>query len=136
MPVVLDCSVVLAWFIESEVRPETDALLDRVTVRGALVPPLWHVEVGNALWQAERRKRITYQAIVSSLGQLAAMPITTDEGMMVQAWGETLRLARAENLTLYDAVYLELAIRKRAALATRDEALRHAAQRQGVEVAL
>ena len=42
------------------------------------------------------------------------------------AWTMTLRLADRFDLTLYDAAYLELALRRSAPLATLDEALRSA----------
>ena len=40
----------------------------------------------------------------------------------------TMRLARAHALTIYDAAYLDLALRLKAPLATRDAALRRAAR--------
>jgi predicted nucleic acid-binding protein len=45
-----------------------------------------------------------------------------------------LPLARRHQLSAYDAVYLELALRAQAPLATFDEALGRAALREGVEV--
>jgi antitoxin component of MazEF toxin-antitoxin module len=47
---------------------------------------------------------------------------------------EGRRGSKAHNLTLYDAAYLELAIRRRQALASRDAALVGAAKIVGVEV--
>ena len=46
-----------------------------------------------------------------------------------------LTLADTEALTFYDAVYLELAIRRGLVLATSDRALRQAAARRGVALA-
>jgi predicted nucleic acid-binding protein len=51
-----------------------------------------------------------------------------------RAWTDTLLLARAERLTLYDAAYLELAIRRDVELATLDRELRRAARKMGVAV--
>ena len=50
------------------------------------------------------------------------------------AWHEIMFLARAEKLTLYDATYLELAVRKGLPLATKDEDLIAAGRRSGVKV--
>ena len=47
---------------------------------------------------------------------------------------ETLVLARQEGLTVYDASYLELALRLAAELASRDQELLAAARRRGVAV--
>lgn len=48
--------------------------------------------------------------------------------------GQTLTIAMAHNLTIYDAAYLELAIRRSLPLATLDRKLARAARAEGVEV--
>jgi predicted nucleic acid-binding protein len=48
--------------------------------------------------------------------------------------GALLRLARDTRLSIYDASYLELAQRRRLPLATRDRAMKLAAQRAGVSL--
>ena len=45
-----------------------------------------------------------------------------------------MTLARRHRLTVYDAAYLELAVRERLDLATLDENLAEAARREGVAV--
>jgi predicted nucleic acid-binding protein len=45
-----------------------------------------------------------------------------------------LALARAHRLTAHDALYLELALRRSAALATLDARLREAARAEGVQL--
>ena len=62
------------------------------------------------------------------------MPIDIDLETTERVWGVTLRLARDEGLTVYDATYLELALRLGAELATRDKALSAAASRHGLTV--
>ena len=56
---VPDCSVAAAWLFADEAGPETDKLLAGLKDGGALVPNLWHLEVGNMLLQAEKRGRIS-----------------------------------------------------------------------------
>ena len=51
-------------------------------------------------------------------------------------WSATAQLAKAHNLTAYDATYLELALRLAMPLATSDAALIRAAEREGVSVFL
>ena len=46
---VLDCSIACAWLFDDEARPENDNLLTHLKDGGALVPNLWHLEVGNVL---------------------------------------------------------------------------------------
>ena len=129
---VLDCSIAVAWLFEDEATPETDALLDRLKEDSALVPSLWHLELGNVLAQAERRKRISAARTAAHLERLGRLPIVTDTETERRAFRETLTLARAHGLTTYDAAYLELAMRRGVELATRDKALMRAAR--GVEV--
>lgn len=134
MSLVIDCSVAVAWCIEDEASPETDALLERVRDEGGIVPSLWHLELGNVLLQAERRGRMKTGDVTSRLELLRTLPIATDDETPARAWRDVLALARAQKLTTYDAAYLELSLRKGVVLATRDKALILAAQHVGVTV--
>ncbi|MCP5365596.1 MAG: type II toxin-antitoxin system VapC family toxin [Hyphomicrobiales bacterium] len=129
---VLDCSVAVAWCFEDEAAPETDAILERVRDEGALVPALWHLELGNVLIGAERRQRLSAVETVTMLELIGALPIATDDEHPDTILPQVLTLARAEGLTAYDAAYLELAMRKGLPLATKDRALSAAARRCGV----
>jgi predicted nucleic acid-binding protein len=131
---VVDSSIVLTWCFEDEASPETDALFERVRDEGATVPGLWHLELGNVLLQAERRGRISSFDIARRLSLIADLPIAIDPETNGRAWREILSLARTEALTVYDAAYLELAIRRGLALMTRDAELATAAKRNGVVV--
>jgi predicted nucleic acid-binding protein len=131
---VIDCSAAVAWCFEDEASDEIDALLPRIGDEGAVVPALWHLEVANVLIQATKRGRITADDADTRLRLIATLPITTDAETSTRAWHDTLALARVEGLTAYDAAYLELAIRRRLPLATRDKALAEAARRRGVQV--
>ena len=125
---VLDCSIAVAWLFDDEATPETDALLDRLKDDSALVPGLWHLEIGNVLARAERHKRVSGAQVAAHLDLLDRLPIVTDTETERRAFGEILMLARSERLTTYDAAYLELAMRRGIALTTRDNALIQAAR--------
>jgi len=131
---VVDSSIALTWCFEDEASPETDRLFERVRDDGAVVPGLWHLEVANVLLQAERRGRIGRTDVARRLMLISDLPIATDQETTPRAWRETLSLARAENLTAYDAAYLELAERRGLPLMTRDNELGAAAKRLGVTV--
>ena len=111
-----------------------DAIFEHVRDQGAFVPGLWHLEVGNVLLQAEKRGRITTGDVTARLALIAELPIVIDHETTTRAWREILALARAEALTIYDTTYLELAVRRRLPLATKDGALLGAAKRFGVAV--
>lgn len=129
---VLDASVVAAWCFRDESTPATAALLESMDRRTAWVPCLWQFEVTNLLTQAERRRRVTEHACAAFIDILNALPIDTDLDGPARALGPIRNLARAHNLTLYDATYLDLAMRRMLPLATRDRDLQRAATAAGV----
>lgn len=134
---VLDCSATLPWIFGSEATPETDALLDTLTVGSkAWVPALWHLELGNVLLGAQRKGRIDKAGIEKFLSALAVYDITVDPETMAMAWSKTLALAEGYKLSVYDAAYLEIALRRGLPLATLDGSLRIAAQKAGVHLLL
>jgi len=131
---VLDCSVAISWFLEESVeRDEMKRLKEQLRYLGAVVPALWHLEFGNALAVAERRRRIAAEQIVPIVQIVKGWPITTETDYD-RALGDVLKLARAESLTTYDAAYLEMAMRRDIPLATLDVKLAKAATRNGVIV--
>src|SRR5580658_8223938 len=134
MSVVLDSSVTLVWIYEEETTPAVRAVFDRLIRSGAWVPSLWRLEVANSLHMAVRRKRITNAFRDESLADLDLLPVSTDSETSQHAWGATLELATSGGLTLYDASYLELAIRRNLPLATLDIELQSAARKAGVKL--
>lgn len=133
-PIVLDCSVALTWVFAEEARPETDALLLRVEAQGAVVPPIWPLEVANVLVSAERRQRIAPGGAALRLRHLWALDVRVDEALPPSDVAEIIHLALDQRLTAYDAAYLALARRTGLPLATIDAALAAAAKRVGVVV--
>jgi len=131
---VVDASIALTWCFEDEVTAATEAIGTQIDTDGAVVPGLWRLEVGNALLVAERRGHLNKRKVEERLALLSALPISVDAETDTQAWQDTILLARAHKLTLYDACYLELAIRIGATLATLDAALARAARHFGVAV--
>lgn len=101
----------------------------RVAVEGAVVPSVWHLEVGSTLLRAERRGAITREQRNRALDDFARFRIVVDRHSPGQAWGDVLALAEQHRLSLYDASYLELSIRHAVPLATLDIALRRAADK-------
>lgn len=130
---VLDCSVTATWLFPDQGTPETEALLDRLGSEGALVPGIWHLEIGNVLVRAEGVKRIAKAKVATYLHLLRRLAIVTDTETDERALRETLLLARECSLSTYDAAYLELAMRRGVQLATLDRALIRAARYMQVE---
>jgi predicted nucleic acid-binding protein len=129
---VLDGSITMVWGFEDEADDYAEAILGRMPDLQAHVPSLWPLEVANALLVGERRKRITPADTARFLAILDAFPITVDGETVAHAWADTMHLARAHNLSSYDASYLELAIRLGLPLAAQDGKLKAAAKAVGV----
>ena len=134
MSVVLDASMAVAWLFDDERTAAAHAVMRRVVAEGALVPTLWRLEVANVLRNAARRGRCNAAYVDRSLARLGRLAIRCDEDTDRHAWGATRQLSREEDLTLYDAAYLELALRKQLPLASCDSALIAAAERRAVNV--
>jgi predicted nucleic acid-binding protein len=132
MAFVIDASVALGWSFEDERDSYALSILDRLNDELALVPPIWILEVANGLLIAERRGRLTEADTVKVHGILANLRIDLAEATLELGLASILPIARAQELTAYDATYLELAMREGLPLATLDDELRAAAERVGV----
>lgn len=126
MPFVLDSSVALAWVLPDEANPALDHVCDRLIDDVALVPPVWPLEIGNALLISVKRGRLTARDVSQLITELRALPVEIDATSTERALEETLSLAKTSDLTTYDASYLELAKRRDMPLATLDTKLRKA----------
>jgi predicted nucleic acid-binding protein len=118
---------------DDERTEKTLAVLRRVTDEGAIVPSLWRLEVANVLRNAVRRGRCDHAYVDRSLDRLRRLPIRVDAETDEHAWGATRALSQAHALTLYDAAYLELALRERSPVASCDLDLVGAAHLAGLE---
>ena len=128
---VLDASVAGAWLLEDEDDPVADAAMSRLATEPALVPQIWHLEVRNTLVVAERRGRVGAAGLEDGLRRVGELPLRTDTEPDL---GTALALARRRRLAICDALYLELALRADAPLATVDRTLASAAVAEGLRL--
>lgn len=130
---VIDGSIAIGFLLKDEQSAVAMKALDSIEEGvPAYVPAHWAVEVANGLIMAERRKRASQADVTEALGLAAALPVLADEQTAARAGSDIAALARQYRLTIYDAAYLELAMRRGAALATTDHALAKAAKAAGV----
>jgi predicted nucleic acid-binding protein len=126
---VLDASVAVAWCFEDESTPFTEGVLDLLSAgTEVLTPAIWPFEVANALLVAERRKRLTVAQVTALLRRMAGLPISVESIEAGRVFEQILSVARQQNLTEYDAAYLELALRTGLPLATLDGKIKQAAR--------
>jgi predicted nucleic acid-binding protein len=131
---VIDASMAIAWVFPEQQTPTSREVLRRVAAEGAFASAIWRLEVANVLRGAIRRKQCGEKFAVDSIALLTRLKIATDEETDAHAWGRTRDLSNEFDLTVYDAAYLELALRRQATLATLDRKLADAGRRAGVGV--
>jgi predicted nucleic acid-binding protein len=129
VPFVLDASVAGPWILADESSPAAARIADLLVTDRAFVPPIWWYEVRNLLVVSERRGRLAWDDSAAFLTLVADFDIAIDPAVERD---ETVLLARRHRLTVYDAAYLELALRRQLPLATLDTALAAAARSAGV----
>lgn len=125
MTIVVDASVVVSAFIPEAHSAAAAKVLSRTEPRHA--PDLLLAEVGNAFWKRLRRKLLTAEELVGMIADLANASLTLHPCRDLIA--EAVRLASAYDRTVYDSLYLALAIRLDAPLVTADEKLFNAMAR-------
>ena len=129
---VLDASVAISAVLDEPSAELARTILRRVAEAGAIVPNLWHLEVGQTLLVAERQGRIDTTRRQKAQTLLLDLPITVDAETWTRVMRDTVTLAAEQRLSLYDAAYLELSRRCELPLATFDANLRRAASAIGV----
>ncbi len=126
---VVDASVAGKWFLPAKSEPLTeDALhLFRRYADGEVrlvVPDLFWAELGNLLWKAVRQRRITIATAEASLDSLreCALPTVSSLPLLEVAF----RLATTFDRTVYDCLYVAMALHSKGQLITADERLANA----------
>lgn len=132
MPVVFDCSVTLAWFLKDERTAFTDTAFELLETEEGWVPFLWRLEFPNALLFAERKRRVGREQRLEILDNAAQLVLRTDHAL--PDIRSLSALAERRGLTVYDASYLELALRLGYDLITLDRQLAEGAAAEGVAV--
>ena len=122
MTVVVDASVAIKWFL-----PELhdDAALRLLRAEHRLVAPdLLFPEVGNVLWKRVRRREATASEAGAVLDALVAVPLEVhaSQPMMPVAF----EIACATGRTVYDSLYVALAVLLDCRRVTADERLYNA----------
>jgi predicted nucleic acid-binding protein len=128
---VADISIVLSRVLR-EATPRIVTILARLGREEWIVPALWWFELRNVLVVNERRGRLSEQETLNFLRELSSEMTITIEPVPDET--AVMALARRHRLTVYDAAYLELALRERLPLATLDASLAAAAREEGVAV--
>ena len=127
---VVDASVAAKWFLPAAGEPHTEQSLrllrDYTSASlGMIVPDLFWPEVGNILWKASRRHgRMSLRSAETAIVEMGKLTIPTFSSMPLLS--DAFAIAAAFDRTVYDAVYVALAVSAGAPLLTADERLANA----------
>jgi predicted nucleic acid-binding protein len=129
---VLDCGVAFTWCVSSVMDVYSPEVLNRMATGVAAVPPHWYAQLAERLREAVRTHRVARAHALHILAGLNSFAIRVDHTADDSMANATFALAEVHKLTVFDAAYLELALRLAVPLATTHPDLTRAATAAGV----
>jgi predicted nucleic acid-binding protein len=126
---VLDASVAVKWAVpsaEETLAVESIHLLKRYTDGDLnfIVPDVFWAEVGNVLWKGVRQRRWAQAVAERAASEMRNRNFFTVSSLDLLA--EALKIAVANDRSVYDCLYVALAIRFKIEMITADERLANA----------
>jgi predicted nucleic acid-binding protein len=125
--IVLDASLMVEWLLRGDRQsayPTIYTALSEVPVR---VPAHWPLEIGNALQPDLRSRSLSIFDFHELMTEFDHIDIRVMPPLDLDEIGPLAQFAVSNNLTTYDAAYVQLALLQQATLATLDRAMRKAA---------
>jgi len=134
---IVDSSVIVAFLMKESNAKRSYKQLSEVLRSDLIVPALLSLEVGNVLRTNLKRGRLTEEALNLAITGFRLLPMRMDSLLADRdhILEVVLPMAKRWELTVYDAVYVELALRTKGELATRDEAMARTAAVQSITLA-
>jgi len=114
--VVVDASVAIKWFVPEIHSASAARALDSSLVLYA--PDLIVAEFGNILWKKVRRGEIAHEEAAEIVGAFAKLPLEIRPSSLLLS--PAIELAIALDRTVYDSLYLALAVAEDCVLITAD----------------
>ena len=132
---VYDASFIIAIVLPDGNNPKIDRIHDALDESDNIyIPQLIWYETANIFRNLVWRKRFTIDEVMYFYPLLSSVNFHTDFETNKEHSQRILNLCGNYDISAYDAVYLELAERKKAILCTLNEKLLNAAKRHGLEV--
>jgi predicted nucleic acid-binding protein len=127
--VVVDASVAVKWFlpgIEEPLAEQAAALLDSYDQNQTrfVVPDLFYVEIAGAIWKAVRAGRVSRMIGSRALALLTEREFATVPSLKLL--DGAFQIAADYERTVYDSLYVALAMQTKSQLITADERLANA----------
>lgn len=127
--IVLDARVAAKWMLPAKgelLYDEASRLLDayEAGTLSVIVPDIFWPECGNIVWKAVRRQRLprAHAELAIAVMQQRSIPTVPSSGLLTSA----LSLALDFDRSVYDCLYVALAVRTKNELITADERLANA----------
>ena len=116
---VVDASVVIAWFVPERYSEAAARLFREEHTLSA--PDLLVAEIGNALWKKVRRREIAGVEGMQILTSVTGPAIELHRSVPLVSLA--FRIATETGATLYDSLYVSLAVPQDSVLVTADRGL-------------
>ena len=131
---IIDCSFSAALFLPDENSPTAERFFSRISADDYLfVPSLWWTELASLVNEANKREQLQRMDILTVISLFRELKLVTDTQYGPEYAERLYELAATYRLSGYDAAYLELALREKAAIATLDPKKLAAADIAGVK---
>jgi predicted nucleic acid-binding protein len=120
--VVVDSSVALKWFVPEVHSEQATSLLDASIQLAA--PDLLYPEAGNIVWKKVGRGELQPDEARDIVAALKRIPVAvTSSSLLLEA---ALEIALAHRRTVYDSLYVALAVARGCSFITADDRLANA----------
>jgi predicted nucleic acid-binding protein len=130
--IVVDASAAASWLIRSQATVASVAFLQEWPLHDPIAPAILDAETRSVILKAERRGILDRVGADEALTDFRDLAIEMQPPLNADGLDFVVELSRRTGLVFYDALYLDLALRAKAILVTRDAALIAAAARMGV----
>jgi len=132
---VIDASCASLLFLQEKSAKKVEEFFEALDEeQEVLAPSIWWYELGNVVSNAVKTNRIEANDAAEIFELWELLPITNDHQQNIYTIHNIYKLSKKTGLTVYDAAYLESAIRNKAGLATFDRELQDAAKKISIKL--
>jgi predicted nucleic acid-binding protein len=130
---VIDCSSMMSLFLSDEKDIDyTNIIYKQLENKECIAPGIWCYEISNVLLSCRKRNRVDEKEINEIANLIYKFPVEIENNNFQYIQNNVFNIANSYELSIYDASYIELAIRFNCSLATLDKKLIDVAKKLNV----